>query len=569
MKKYCKILSILCVICMLISIVSACGNTTTESSTDESVVSETEAAQVDEASAEPSSQEEPLTQEASESSAEVLAGSVELPLCEEETEYSFWMGLAGYAVNYVTDPSEDLTVFKEIANRTNIVFDVVAVNDSVKSEQFNLMVSGGDYCDVITGVNTLYSTGAEGAYHDEVVIDLYDLVQEHAPHYWAMLNRNEDSVRTMVTGEDDLMTSLALQFEEPGYGGGGLLIRQDLLDKLGLERPKTYDEFHDVLTAMYNESGAQMMILETGISEDLICGYNVVANYYVVDGTVRYGYMEDPMFEYLSMITAWYQEGLIDQDFYSADMFDGINGMGSGEISVANGRPNSIPEIENGSTVEGIKIGATYYPTATDNEEIHVGSASTAPYIRNSSVWSISTTCEDPIPLIQLCDYFNTEEGILLYNYGVENEAFVFDEEGNPQWTDLITNNPSGMTYAQAAYLYASSAGSEYLPSVFDETKAYYAYTDAQWDAVEIYKNKTDGTYDYPAGATLTIDESTAIAGIESAIETYIEETVLAWITGAATLDESAWDTFKTTLKDMGVDQLLSTYQTAYDRYMS
>jgi putative aldouronate transport system substrate-binding protein len=462
-----------------------------------------------------------------------------------------------------------MTVFQEIANRTNIHFNITAVNDSVKSEQFNLMISSGDYCDIITSVNTLYSTGSEGAYNDDVVIDLYDLVQEYAPHYWAMLSRDDDSVRTMVTGDDNLMTSLALQFQEPGYGGGGLLIRQDILDALSLDRPKTYDELHDTLLAIYEESGAQMMISTDGISEDLIGGYNVVAGEYVVDGQVHYGYMEDDMYDYLSMMADWYKEGLIQKDFYSADMFGGINGMSNGSISVTNGRPNSIPEIENGSTVDGIQVTATYYPTKTGTETIHVGGTQTTSYIRTSSVWSISTTCEDPVPLIKLCDYFNTDDGILLFNYGVEGEAFTYDESGKPQWTELISNNDAGMTYAQAAYIYASSAGSEYLPSVFDETKAYYNYSEAQLEAVDIFKDKSDGAYDYPEGATLTADELSAISSMSSTIETYIEEQVLTWITGAEDLDESAWSDFTATLKEMGVEEIIEAYQIAYDRYMS
>lgn len=54
---------------------------------------------------------------------------------------------------------------------------------------------------------------------------------------------------------------------------------------------------------------------------------------------------------------------------------------------------------------------------------------------------SISTKCKDPELAIQYCDFWFTDQGIQLANYGVEGlSCEVVD--GKPQFTDTVLNNP-------------------------------------------------------------------------------------------------------------------------------
>lgn len=43
--------------------------------------------------------------------------------------------------------------------------------------------------------------------------------------------------------------------------------------------------------------------------------------------------------------------------------------------------------------------------------------------------WSITTACHDPELALQYMDYFFTDEGSTLCNYGVEGEGMAFDEK--------------------------------------------------------------------------------------------------------------------------------------------
>lgn len=57
--------------------------------------------------------------------------------------------------------------------------------------------------------------------------------------------------------------------------------------------------------------------------------------------------------------------------------------------------------------------------------------------------------------LMRYYDYMFTDEGSLLANWGIENKTFVYGDDGKPTFTDLIMNNPDGLSFlgANAVYL--------------------------------------------------------------------------------------------------------------------
>ena len=71
----------------------------------------------------------------------------------------------------------------------------------------------------------------------------------------------------------------------------------------------------------------------------------------------------------------------------------------------------------------------------------------------NMSV-SVSTACEDVELVVRFFNYFFTEEGSLLANYGTEGFTFTYNDRGDPVYTEVITNNPQGMTMDVALALY-------------------------------------------------------------------------------------------------------------------
>ena len=85
------------------------------------------------------------------------------------------------------------------------------------------------------------------------------------PNYYNMIH-SQDVFITDLTSNQGNIYQIAILKERGSLPDYGLQIRQDWLDDLGLEHPKTYDEYYDVLTAFKNQKNASapMMLSRNG-----------------------------------------------------------------------------------------------------------------------------------------------------------------------------------------------------------------------------------------------------------------------------------------------------------------
>lgn len=164
-------------------------------------------------------------------------------------------------------------------------------------------------------------------------------------------------------------------------------------------------------------------------------------------------------------------------------------------------------------------------------------------------------------------DYLYSEEGTLLTNWGVENETFVYDGDGNPQYTELITANEAfDSDFAITGYVLATSNRSN-LPYVTDYRRYFFDYSDAENEAVDTYMNQCDHSMDYPVSAVMSSEQTEQFNSVAGDIATYVSESILKFITGQTDMDQ--WSSFVDTLYSMGIETCVETKQAAYDNYVA
>jgi hypothetical protein len=115
-----------------------------------------------------------------------------------------------------------------------------------------------------------------------------------------------------------------------GFAQKGWFIRQDWLDKLGLQAPKTVDELRGVLTAFKtrdpNGNGQADEVpyfnreatasYETAVN-DLFVFWNATKHFKANDGKVVFGPLEPAFKDGVRTLAQWYEEGLIDSEIYT------------------------------------------------------------------------------------------------------------------------------------------------------------------------------------------------------------------------------------------------------------
>ena len=584
-----KAISILLCLALMLGILGACGSTAAPSTASG------EASQASVSAAEPASSENGQTDDNAEPADELENSAADLgeaeeasefeeehaiepesmntyhtlPLADGDVTFTMFDGMNPLLMTYI-DSYEDAGIFKWLQETTGIHVEIPAVHPASQNEQFSLMVASGDYSDFM-GNMSLYTGGLEGAMSDEVIYDLNEF-KDQMPLFFAAIDSYEDSARDCRLDNGAIAMTYMVYTGDYAVYDTGLLLRTDWLNEMGMDLPHTYDEYYDVLTAFHNEHGATAWFSGSG-SPFLAHGYNIRAGYsfgwmsgldcfYIEDGQVQCGFLTDAFQDYIAMMQKWYSEDLLYKDFYNNNTgnasgnSDSLAGVVSGQYSL----------FEDGATNYSIykdydiEIGATYYPVLNEGDKIHVRGGTTRV---SQSKYAVSTSCENPELACEWLDIWYSKEAAVAANWGVEGETFEYDENGNPYFTDMITNNPDGMSMSIAVDVYTAPTGC-YL---VDYRKYSVLWSEDEFEALEIWATDVDGENTLSSFATMTTEETDEYTALAGDLTTYVSTELTKFITGEKNLD-SDMDDFIQTLKDMGIERCVELKQASYDRYI-
>ena len=570
MKKRMRILALLMALCMVLAL-CACGQTAASSPAEPSAAEpsvQEEPAPAPEPEApepapEPEIPEEPSAEEPAEPEKPEIV--VEYPLFDEVQTYTIWLGTAPDLSDVVKN-MEEFVIFRELEKVTNVTWDATMVSFMAESEQFQLMVAGGDYTDVVCKAVDNYNGTVDQAIEEEFLIDLAPYIDENMPNLLSWFQEYPE-LRKQITSDAGAIGAFPKIYAAPSDISSGGMIRADWLADLGLEEPKTFDDLYNILNTFRTEKGTAaplVIAMPTGVQSELVSGYNIAAGFYQVDGEVRYGGIQPEFKEYLTMMNKWYSEGLVDELFLTnqyeslVDMSPVLNGTCGVWYGTA---AQAISYMISSSADPNMRVTGVTGLTK-DGSVAHVGESGS---MFDSHLWSVTTVCQDPEIICRYIDYVYSEDGILLANYGVEGETFEYDENGTPRLTDLVLNNPE-YSYGAAMNIFVCDRMTP-APFVIDEDRVRANYIQDQIDAINVWNGSNDGLYNMPkAGVNMTVEESSKYYSLYTDIETYMDENIVKFIVGDKSLDE--FDAYVEALIGMGIEECVAIEQAAYDRYL-
>lgn len=355
----------------------------------------------------------------------------------------------------------------------------------------------------------------------------------------------------------------------------GMMGRGDWIEEIGLGMPETYDELHEVLLAMKDKYGCTttLMLDSAAVGNDnfLAAGYGIACmlatnakeSYWMVqDGTVVDGITGEGYKEYLTMLHQWYEEGIINSDFTNAAGAMSSDGMGeifSGNCGVFfNGAPMMSMYANSGDP--NMHIVGMPDPVKEKGEKTHVD---TTEFDFGGEFMSISTKCENPELAIQFCEFWFTDEGILLGNYGVEGLSYDM-VDGVPTFNDNMMNNPE-MAPGNAISFYT---GRNTIPTWEANSRLLATFSEDEANAFSVWSSNRDNRDAYPYVAALTIDETEEISKLAADYETYASECRQKFIVGDMDIEKD-YASYEEQVRTMGLTRALEIKQDAYDRYIN
>ena len=569
-----KLFAILLAAALILALFAGCGGAAQGSDAAGAASSGSEAAsvQAEEAGAVAPAAEAAASAEDAAAEAEASEAEAEPePEAEPELEYSFPLEESVDLSLWITwhptlssiCPASEASVFKKMEEITNVHIDYVESSPFNGGQDYDLMLASGDYVDMIPSSDSMTSAQA---LEQEIAMDLTEYLPTYLYHYNQKLQTNEEYVRAASVG-DSVVNIICMYDDSQEVLTGGLVIRKDWLDLLGMDFPETYDDYHEVLTAFKNEIGARspMLLGPSGIlNSNLFCnGFGVSCYagwtetpYYQVDGEVKFGPVQPEFKDYLTLMNQWYSEGLIYADFYSITDPNTApkDEVSSNNLGVWNCDLTRMHEFDNMFTdQDSFEIWPAQDPVLNSGDSNHL--RPTMMMTEGGSM--ITTTCEYPEIAMLWQDYLFTDDGIVLTNFGVEGEGFEYNADGEPEFTDLVAK-ADNLNFALAQYATMNFG-------FIKNSRMFSTYSDAQMATLDVW-TKGDTDYVYPSNAKLTTEESEVFAGPYADINTYLQGEVIKFIIGDRDLSE--FDQYVDAIYSMGLDNCIAQKQAAYDRYM-
>lgn len=442
-------------------------------------------------------------------------------------------------------------------------------------EKFNLMVVSGDLPDAIVYDWQKVPGGIKKYIDNNVIISLSDLVEKHMPNLTKFNKENPEIKKQYVTDEGEILYIPYIRKDEELQVYLGPIMRTDWLERLGLEIPTTTDELYDVLVAFKTRdpngngeadeipmSGASFTRTSTGIG-DLLWPFGAHYDFYVSDGKVKYGIMEPEFEEGMRYIVKLFSEGLIDEDYILLDRTKMEGKIMNDKVGfVYSFQPSNMMATMSQKNPDFRMEGISHLKGPSGENKCFQPDYGNS--VLTSRGFAVTTANKNPVGTLKWLDCIFSEEGTMMMNFGKEGVTYNM-VDGYPVLTDLLLNNPDGLSMSDAFKKYIAAFASGF--PMIQDWRYYEQYLNEYGTkAIKTWAGDVDTSGILP-NLIFTSEEQSVISQKMAQIKTYTEEMLDKLTIGNESLDNLPQ--IRETIRSMGIDDVLKIYQASYERYQA
>lgn len=499
------------------------------------------------------------------------AEEITLPISTDGLELSFFAMPEPVITSKMKGYSE-MTVHQTAEELTGVHINWREESYTDPKQKMNLMFSTGDTEDIVWDAWKHASGGPKKLLDEGLIVSLNPYIEKYAPNLKKLLQETPGLLEQISTDDGRIFMFPTIRLDPITRANSGFAIRKDWLDRAGLPVPETIDEWYTMLktfqdmdmngNGLKDECFVSMGFEKTSQSMDnFAVAYGLVAgtDLYVKDGQVKYGAYEPEFKDFVAEMAKWYSEGLLDPEFSTQDskQFDSkmVNDMGGAYYGSLSGNMGKF--ITARSDDSEYDLIPAPMPKAPDGK-VHTGISGYGQMVPHGA--SICSTNENIVETVKWLDWHYSEEGTALYNWGIEGQSYEV-VDGKNQFTDLITNNPDGLSKDEADARYAGGVLTQ-MPIVEDPEVFLALKSLPQQKAASQLWCQADTSW---LLSPLYFDSETTTenANIMSEIKTYVAEQFNKYVMGIESMD--TFDQFQQQLKNMGIETVLANYQASYD----
>jgi len=507
------------------------------------------------------------------------------PICDDPITIT----VSGSASNW-GEAWNDTVMVEEIANRFGIIMDC---NEQEEWEtQFTLMLASDDLPDLVIStkldLNQIADYGSQGYF-----LPLNDLIDEYAPNLKSLMEEYPMLEAYMTSPDGNIYTLLGFA-DNTIEQVPRVFMSKQWLENLGLDYPETLDDFYNMLVAFKTQDANgngdpdDEIPLAFGASnfvENIILsafGFRSRESKYILqvddNGQIYLGETSDNYKAYITFMHQLYEEGLLDAKTYIGTSDEHDQDVIDDRVGVFGAW---APFVTTGKGIDGDAafdylgaLSSDYSPQATLVLSSQIG---------NTALAVINSNTEYPEAIVRLLDYFYSDEGIIAAMRGWEDVTFDYvtlPYEGLESYPIATVREAEGYASAEEYRYKKAVINTGFLfvtSSLATQYAAIEAATDEQLEAMlpdygwavliardALNNPNIELVSNFPT-LIYNEEESTQRSTYYTDISLYIESMKAQFITGEVDI-ETGWDTFISTLNQMGLQDLLAIEQSAYDR---
>ena len=507
-----------------------------------------------------------------------------------QTEFEIMGGQSALSPGYA-----DNEVLNALQEETGIKITWNTMSDSL-AEQVNIHIAGGELPDAFQGVGfsnyDLANYGADGTF-----IDLTPYINEEVMPNLTKILEEHPGIRAAITMDDGCIYGLP-SAEQMGTAGIGReedysiftipqfsMINKAWLDDLGLEVPTTLDELevclqafkdNDMSARYYGNDPGSTIPMSTGFDQwcwgqnIFYAGFgftnwtNDICNDLVLqkDGKVNFVCDDDGYRAAMDYFHNWYAKGLMDIETFSQDDTQLMSKCQQGYVGVSTWW--YIEELMGDYAKDYVFLPVLAGPDGTKNVTVRTGGGT------SSGQLSITEACESPSNLLKFYDKWYDGETVMQLQYGPIGVFFTGQDE-NGVWNS-ITEEEAQAQFGKGAGELKSTyevAGPKLILSHYynDTFKMEDRAVERLTDLYDYWMPQVSDTTTYPIDCVFTAEELETIDRYKTDFQDTVAENEGLWIKNGGPTDEE-WEAYKQNLSAAcGMDELLTVYQEAYDRY--
>ena len=446
--------------------------------------------------------------------------------------------------------------FRRMQERTGISFQFRQNTDfTAWTQRIQEMTEGEDLPDVLFKAG-LTVRQTEKMYKAGQIIDLKPYLAEYAPNLNALLCEHEDWAKA-ITLEDGSIPALP-NFNQL-QNNDALWLNTSWIKTLKLEIPNNADELTDVLRAFKtqdpnrNGKADEVPLTFLGMWDLRFLGhaFGIIDNDYYIsvrNGKVSSALTTDENRAFLSWLRTLWDEKLLDHRGFS--MIDSLRQVTDDNAVPVYGAVLSVTPL---TVVSSSALNQYSVPAPLEYNGKRIYRDLLGDVIRGT--FAITKNCSDPEKLVAWVDFLYSEEGSRMAQSGLENEEYIWNEDGLWEWTsDLAT--VASMVLPEATISEGGSA-----PGITSaEFQLKYADTDTREAVTQLYGLKQYSVQPYPCVILTEADEK-RIAELQSAIAPYAENTMAAFVTGDLELNDKTWAEFCSKIRQLGLEEEIAIWQ--------